>query len=151
MKKELIKIIFVASIALNLAFISSGIYKAVKKKGKTEQPGITLKLKEQYGLTGEQHRKLNDVVTSFRMKLAENKSDVLDKRIDIIEMLGNPSYKTENLEDEILSLNEIEGQMNIEFVSTLLEIGNVLDREQWIKFLYNLSQSWFFSGFGNTR
>lgn len=71
---------------------------------------------------------------------------MLEKRIDIIELLGDPEYETEILEEKLLELNDIENELNYEFVSTLLEVSAVMDPDQWLKFLYNLSRSWFFSG-----
>ncbi|MCK5220317.1 MAG: hypothetical protein KAR14_01950 [Candidatus Aminicenantes bacterium] len=63
-------------------------------------------------------------------------------------MLGDPEFMAETLEEELLRLNDIEAELNNAFVSTLLEISTVLDQGQWIKFLYNLSKGWFFSGSG---
>ncbi len=146
MKKEFIKIVLAASLALNLAFVSAGIYRLAKIEKKVEiqesAPGA------RYELSEDQQNKLDEVVKNFRVRLSENKSDVLEKRIDIIELLGDPDFKTEILEEELLQLNDIEGELNYEFVSTLLEISIVLDRGQWLTFLYNLSKGWFFSGSG---
>lgn len=146
MKKEFIKIVLVASLALNLAFISAGIYRLTKsgKNVETQEsdPG------GRYELSIDQQKKLDEVVKNFRVRLLENKSEVLEKRIDIVELLGDPDFKTETLEEKLLELNDIEGELNYEFVSTLLEISVVLDRGQWLTFLYNLSKGWFFSGSG---
>ncbi len=147
MKKEFIKIALVASLALNLAFISAGFYRLAKSGNnvETQESGTGAR----YKLNEDQQKKIDEVVKNFRLRLVENKSDVLEKRIDIIELLGNPEFKTETLEEELLKLNDIEGELNYEFVSTLLEIGVVLDRVQWLEFLYDLSKGWFFSGSGN--
>ena len=144
MKKELIKIVLIASLALNLAFVSSGFFK--KTGGKKDSSGREYVLNGDYELNEDQKAKLNDVVKNFRIKLVNNKSSVLEKRIDIIEMLGDPEFITESLDEELKKLNEIEAGLNSEFVSTLLEISTILDSGQWIKFLYNLSKGWFFTG-----
>jgi len=144
MKKETVKFFLIASLALNLAFIGAGIFRG---SGGTEsvEPGKT-GLFQPYGLREDQNKNMKDIVHSFRVKLAGNKSDVLEKRIDIIELLANPEFETEALEEKLLELNEMENELNYEFVATLLEINRVMDPEQWLKFLYNLSKSWFFSG-----
>lgn len=144
MKKETVKFFLIASLALNLAFIGAGIYRWADRAGSVElkKEGIL----QPYKLNGDQKKSMEDIVTSFRVKLAGNKGDVLEKRIDIIELLGNPEFETEALEDKLLELNEIENELNYEFVSTLLEINRIMDPEQWLKFLYNLSKSWFFAG-----
>ncbi|MCK5003905.1 MAG: hypothetical protein KAS21_02405 [Candidatus Aminicenantes bacterium] len=143
MKKEFIKIVLVASLALNLAFISAGIYRLAKIGKNVETQGSTPG--GRYELSIDQQKKLDEVVKNFRIRLVENKSEVLEKRIDIVELLGDPDFKTETLEEKLLELNDIEGELNYEFVSTLLEISIVLDRGQWLTFLYNLSKGWFFS------
>lgn len=144
MKKEIIKIIFIASLAFNLAFIGAGIYRTInsEKNEKSKESAFA----GQYELSEKQNINLEEIIKNFRIKLTENKSDVLEKRIDIIELLGDPEFKAETLEEELLRLNDIEAELNNEFVSTLLEISAVLDQGQWIKFLYNLSKGWFFSG-----
>ena len=143
MKKEIIKLILVGSLALNLAFAGAGIFRMVKKES---SPDIkSPEVNRPYDLRHEQKVKLDEIVNSFRIKLVGNKSEVLEKRIDIIELLGDPEFKTEMLEEKLLDLNDIENELNYEFVSTLLEISTVMDIDQWLKFLYNLSQSWFFS------
>ena len=144
MNKEIIKIILAGSLALNLAFAGAGIFKMVKRDGSSD-----LKRPESnrpYDLSQVQSVKIDEIVKNFRIKLVGNKSEVLEKRIDIIELLGDPEFKTEALENKLLELNDIENELNYEFVSTLLEISTVMDLDQWLKFLYNLSRSWFFSG-----
>lgn len=146
MKKEFIKTILAASLALNLAFVSAGIYRIAKSDKKVETPGSAPATR--YELSEDQQKKLDEVVKNFRVRLSDNKSEVLEKRIDIVELLGDPDFKTETLEEKLLELNNIEGELNYEFVSTLMEISLVLDHGQWLTFLYNLSKGWFFSGSG---
>ncbi|MEN8221736.1 MAG: hypothetical protein ABFR36_00645 [Acidobacteriota bacterium] len=144
MKKEIIRIILAGSLALNLAFLGAGIFRMVNKDSSPDLKSP--ELISPYELRDDQRVKLDKIVKSFRVKLAGNKSEVLEKRIDIIELLGDPEFKTETLENKLLELNDIENELNYEFVSTLLEISTVMDINQWLKFLYNLSRSWFFSG-----
>jgi len=143
MKKEFIKIILAASLALNLAFVSAGIYRLAKSDNKVETQESSTG--SGYELSEDQQKKLDEIVKNFRVRLSENKSEVLEKRIDIVELLGDPDFKTKTLEEKLLELNDIEGELNYEFVSTLLEISAVLDHGQWLTFLYNLSKGWFFS------
>ena len=138
------RIFLAASLALNLAYIGTGIYRTVKKENTRDLRNSSVS--SPYSLRDEQKEKLDTIVESFRRKLVDNKSEVLDKRIDIIELLGDPEFKTENLEEKLLELNDIENELNYEFILTVLEIGKVMDHDQWLKFLYNLSRRWFFSG-----
>jgi len=146
MKKEIIKIVLIASLAFNLAFIGMGIFRVIKTDKTDKQQGSSFA--GQYELSEDQSAKLDEIVRNFRVKLSENKSDVLEKRIDIIELLGDPEFKTETLEEKLKELNEIENELNEEFISTVMEVGAVLDQGQWVKFLYNISRGWFFSGSG---
>ncbi len=144
MNKTVFKIILAGSLALNLAFLGAGIYRLVTRDNSHDlrKPSTSTL----YELRDKQRTKLDEIVKDFKVKLVSNKSEVLDKRIDIIELLGNPEFKTENLEEKLLELNDIENELNYEFVSTVLMIRTVMDPEQWLKFLYNLSRRWFFSG-----
>ena len=144
MKKEIIKIILAGSLALNLAFAGAGIFRMVKRDRSSDlkRPEVN----KTYDLSQGQSVKIDEIVKNFRIKLVGNKSEVLEKRIDIIELLGDPEFKTETLEDKLLELNDVENELNYEFVSTLIEISTVMDLDQWLKFLYKLSRSWFFSG-----
>ena len=144
MKKEIVKIILAASLALNLAFACVWIYRLIStdKDGRQEDAAFS----GQYELRGDQNDDIDAIVRSFRIKLAENKSSVLEKRIDIVELLGSPGFDARELEEKLSELNGIENELNSEFISTLLAVGKVLDEGQWIKFLYNISRGWFFSG-----
>ena len=144
MKKEIIKIVLIASLAFNLAFIGMGIFRMTTSE-KVDKQSVS-SFAGQYELSEDQSVKLDEIVRNFRIKLSENKSDVLEQRIDIIELLGDPEFTTETLDEKLQALNYIENQLNSEFVSTLMEIGAVLDDGQWTKFLYNISKGWFFSG-----
>ncbi len=143
MKKNLFKIIFVASFALNLAFVGAWIFRAEKDKKIIEKKGVILN--GQYELGDKQKTMLDKIVKSFRTRLAENRSKVLEKRIDVIELLGDPDQEGEAYDEFLLQLNETENELNRDFISTLKEIGSILDQEQWINFLYNVSKGWFFS------
>ncbi len=143
MKKELIRIILIASLALNLAFITMGIIRMTRKNYTKSQKFVT---NGDYNLSKDQKKELNQIITGFRVKLIDNKSKILEKRIDIIELLGDPDYKAADLNEELSQLNNIEKDMNEKFIATLLRVNTTLDQEQWIKFLLNLSRGWFFAG-----
>ncbi len=146
MKKKLINVFLVASLALNLAFITVGVYKHLSKEKKVSPSEYPFPFGNSYGLGEKQKSKLSAVVKEFRVNLAKNNSSILEKRIDIIELLGDPEYKMETLEEELDELNKIERESNTEFVSTLIKINSILESKQWLKFLYDLSKGWFFNG-----
>ncbi len=95
MKKEIIRIILAGSLALNLAFAGAGIYRLVKK----DRPSNLKKpeVNRTYNIRQEQKAKIDEIVKNFRVKLAGNKSEILEKRIDIIELLGDPGSRPKTL------------------------------------------------------
>lgn len=142
MKNKWIKIILVASLTFNIAFISKAIYNRAFAKGKTNAEDLTLKTK--IALNNGQKEKLNLIMKKFRVNLVKSKKDVLEKRIDIIEQLSDPEYDLDILRSKTNELSEIENQLNLTFVETLVEISDVLNSKQRLNFLLNLSENWFF-------
>jgi hypothetical protein len=142
MKGKGIKILLVASIALNLAFLSTTIFKryfsAEKKKKKEIVIKTDLNIKE------DQKEKIQTIVKKFRVQLVKLKQDILDKRIEIIEELSDPEFNFEILKTKTEELNEFENLLNDNFINTLIKINNLLDSKQRLGFLLRLSKNWFF-------
>ena len=142
MKNKWIKIILIASITFNIAFISNVIYKRVCLKD--EKIVEDLKFKTKIEINNDQKKKLNFIMKNFRINLVQSKNDILEKRIDIIEQLSDPEYDLYILKSKTNELNEVENQLNLTFVETLIEISDVLNSKQRLNFLLNLSENWFF-------
>lgn len=144
MKSKFTRYILVASISFNIAFIGMGIYKkflSVKTDG-LKQKTDTYSFK----FSREKQKKMEDIISEFKRALIGFRSDILDKRIEIIQELGNPEFTLKSVKSKIKELTETERRLNYAFLDTLIEISSVLDQKQWLKFLYNLSEDWFFSG-----
>jgi Spy/CpxP family protein refolding chaperone len=58
--------------------------------------------------------------------------------------MGDTDFNLEDIEKKTGELNELENQLNLLFVETLIQINNLLEPEQRLTFLYKLSQNWFF-------
>jgi len=142
MKNKWIKIILIASITFNIAFISNVIYKRVSLKDKKNVED--LKFKTKIELNNDQKEKLNFIMKNFRINLVQSKNDILEKRIDIIEQLSDPEYDLDILKSKTNELNEVENQLNLNFVKTLIRISDILNSKQRLNFLLNLSENWFF-------
>ncbi len=69
---------------------------------------------------------------------------ILGKRIAIVEAMGDPEFDPEDVKTKTGELNELENQLNLVFVNSLIEITNVLDNQQRLNFLIKLSRNWFF-------
>ena len=142
MRNKWIKIILAASIALNLAFVSTYIYihagakSSHHKKPPTAHP--CLKLQE------KQKKEIGIIIKKFRINKLKFKQDILEKRMDIIDELGTHDYDLEKIKTKTDELNELENRLNLDFVDTVVRITNILDSKQRLDFLYRFSENWFF-------
>lgn len=141
MQNKWVKIILVASLAFNLAFVFTAVYRNFiaphKKPGK-------LICKEDLKLKKEQKEKIKRIIKEFKISLLDYKQDILDKRIAIIEAMGDTEFNLQDIEKKTKELNERENQLNLLFVDTLIRINALLEPGQRLNFLYKLSQNWFF-------
>jgi hypothetical protein len=142
MNNKGIKIVLVASIALNLAFVSGFIIK--KLKNNSVKPPAETEIGVDLNIQPDQRKSLNQIFGQFRLQTTKFKQDILEKRIEIIEELSNPDIDFQLLNTKTQELNEYENQMNNSFVEILVKINNLLDEKQRLSFLFKLSQNWFF-------
>ncbi len=144
MSNRAVKYILIASLSFNLAFVSLGIYKRFieEKKGNV----IETKKGSLSELSSDNRREVEKIIDKFNKKMVNYRSEILDKRIDIIQEMGNPEFTSESVKSKIQELNKIENEMNDVFIDTLVDISSAISQKNWLKFLYNLSRSWFFSG-----
>jgi len=142
MKNKGLKILVVASLALNLAFFSGlGINKFLNRDKKQE---TVLNFRIDLDIHQNQKKHLNTIIKQFRLQLIRSKQDILEKRIEIIEELSDPEVDFGILKTKTQELNKYENQMNNIFVEALININNLLDEKQRLSFLLKLSQNWFF-------
>lgn len=142
MKNKGLKILVVASIALNLAFFSGlGIKKFLNRDKKQE---TVLNFRIDLDIHQNQKKHLDTIIKQFRLQLIRSKQDILEKRIEIIEELSDPEVDFGILKTKTQELNKYENQMNNIFVEALININNLLDEKQRLSFLLKLSQNWFF-------
>lgn len=142
MKNKGLKILLVASIALNLAFFSGlGIKKFLNRDKKQE---TVLNFRIDLDIHQNQKKHLDTIIKQFRLRFIKSKQDILEKRIEIIEELSDPEVDFGVLKTKTQELNKYENQMNNTFIETLININNLLDEKQRLSFLLKLSQNWFF-------
>lgn len=137
---KLVRIILVASLALNTAFIVSYFFggKSNPEEENLEEYRMDLNLQD------KQQKEIEAIIKTFRINLLRFKQEILSKRMEIIEELGDPEFDPENLKAKTNELNELENQINLGFINTLIEINGALSTRQRIDFLLKLSQNWFF-------
>lgn len=142
MGNKKIKIILTASLALNLAFAATYVYKNVLAEKSRHKKKI--KYETNLDLKKEQKEQIDAIIQKFRVSKIQFKQDILEKRMGIIDELGVPELNLENIKTKIDELNELENRLNLDFVDTLVRITNILDAKQRLDFLYKLSENWFF-------
>ncbi|NIM18005.1 MAG: periplasmic heavy metal sensor [Candidatus Aminicenantes bacterium] len=148
MKNKWLKIILAASLALNLAFVSSTIYRKVTDRQKAGKTGNEHKqetpFKSEFNLKEDQKTGIKKIIREFKMNLLKYKQDILDKRIDIIEAMSETEFNPDDIDTKTKELNRLENELNVLFVEALIQINALLEPEQRLKFLYRLSRNWFF-------
>jgi Spy/CpxP family protein refolding chaperone len=145
MKNKWLKIILAASLALNLAFVSTAVYREVSRGRKTEKEQKHEKpFAPKFNLNEDQKEKIKKIVREFKMNLLEYKTDILDKRIAIIEAMSETEFNPDDIETKTKELNRLENELNVLFVEALIQINALLEPEQRLNLLYRLSRNWFF-------
>lgn len=148
MKNKWIKILLAASLALNVAFALTLIFREApapeppwKKHGsrfheRSGQKEITLRK--------PQRKEIGSIFRSFRREMLEHKQNILDQRIAIVEALSDSEFNPEEIQSMTAELNKVENKLNILFVDALVQVNHVLDADQRLNFLLRLSKGWFF-------
>ncbi len=148
MNGKWLKIILAASLALNLAaalpFAYHKLFKEKKKEPKIQKTLEKLQTMPKTPLREEQKNQLAKIIREFRLNQLKYKQDIQEKRMEIIEELGAPEFDPEVVTTYAEELNELENQLNLQFVENLVQVSAVLDPDQRLQFLYRMSRSWFF-------
>jgi hypothetical protein len=142
MKNKVFKILLVASIAMNLAFLSVLMFNKYNNRERKQHSGN--KNRTELNIHQDQKEMMDNIINRFRLQLIKSKQNILEKRIEIIEELSDPEVDFGLLKTKTDELNEYENAMNNTFVETLIDINNLLDEKQRLSFLLKLSQNWFF-------
>jgi hypothetical protein len=132
--------VLTVSLALNLAFAAAFVYRKIRHHSRTEPMGF----KSDFGLKAGQDARVREIVRKFKINSILFKEDILDKRVEIVEELGNPLCDPEKIAQKTEELNQLENQLNRDFIAALLKINDVLDPEQRLNMIYGLSRNWFF-------
>jgi Spy/CpxP family protein refolding chaperone len=140
--RKILTFILAISLALNLAFLAALVYKrAFHKKSGTPPP---LEIKNDFRLSAAQKKKVGEIIHKFKINSLLSKEDIRDKRVEIIEELGNPDCDPQKVKSQNEELNQLENQLNRDFISTLLKVNDILEPSQRLNLLYRLSRNWFF-------
>ena len=140
--RKIFTFLLAISLALNLAFLAALVYKkTLHKKGIPRPP---LEMKNDFLLSAGQEKQVGEIIHKFKINSLQSKEDIRDKRVEIIEELGNPACDPQKIKSQNEELNQLENQLNRNFIVALLKISDVLEPSQRLNMLYRLSRSWFF-------
>ena len=140
--KKWIAFLLTVSLALNLAFLAALVYKRTLHKKSVPRP--LMEMKNDFRLSAEQEKQVGEIIHKFKINSLLSKEDIRDKRVEIIEELGNPACDSQKVTSLTGELNNLENQLNRDFIATLLKINEILEPGQRLNLLYRLSRNWFF-------
>lgn len=146
-KSKILTLLFTVSLALNLAFLAAFVY----KKARQHRPAPPPDFKSDFGLKAAQEKLVREIVRKFKINSILFKEDILDKRVEIVEELGNPLGDTEKINKMTEELNRLENQLNRDFIAALLKINDILEPDQRMNMIYSLSRNWFFFDHGREK
>jgi Spy/CpxP family protein refolding chaperone len=139
-RSKIIGLLLTASLALNLAFLAAFAYREIRH----HRPAPPIEFRGDFGLKTDQQAKVRDIVRKFKINSILFKEDILDKRVAIVEELGTPLCDPEKIARMTEELNQLENQLNRDFIAALLKINDLLEPEQRLNMIYGLSRNWFF-------
>ena len=139
-KSKIIGLLLTVSLALNLAFLAAFAYQKLRR----HRLPAPVEFKSDFGLKADQETRVRDIVRKFKINSILFKEDILDKRVEIVEELGNPLCDPEKVAKKTEELNKLENQLNRDFIAALLKINDILEPGQRLSMIYGLSRNWFF-------
>jgi Spy/CpxP family protein refolding chaperone len=146
-KNKLTALLLALSLALNLAFLAAIAYRRLRHRPLPPP----MEFKSDFHLAPAQDTKVREIIRKFKINSLMFKEDILDKRVEIIEELGNPLCEKDLISKKTDELNQLENQLNRDFIAALLKINDVLEPEQRLDMLYALSRNWFFFNRGKEK
>lgn len=133
-------LLLIVSLALNLAVVAAFAYNRLRQRPAPPHP----EFKDDFALAPAQDAQVREIIRKFKINSILFKEDILEKRVEIIEELGNLQLDADQIARKIEELNGLENQLNRDFIAALLRINDVLKPEQRLNMIYHLSRNWFF-------
>jgi Spy/CpxP family protein refolding chaperone len=139
-RSKIIGLLLTVSLALNLAFLAAFAYRKIRH----HHSAPPMEFRGDFGLKADQQAKVRDIVRKFKINSILFKEDILDKRVEIVEEFGTPLCDPQKIAKRTEELNQLENQLNRDFIAALLKINDLLEPEQRLNMIYGLSRNWFF-------
>lgn len=136
-------VLLVASLALNLALLGAAAWRKWHGQHRPHYPPADFRL-DNIHLANAPRQQVQGLLRQFKLRSINAREDILSKRTEILEELGNPAADETKLKPLIDELNRMEAELNRDFIGTLLQISEHLDPPQRLHLLYRLSRPWFF-------
>ena len=141
-RNRLLVLFLIASAALNLALIASRFYSKIVPARPPVPPSV--EFQPGFRIDPAQKERVDTILRKFKIDSIAFKEDIVAKRIEILEELGNPGYDVNQVREKTSELNQIEARLNDRFIDVLLEINDALSTGQRLELLYQLSTNWYF-------
>jgi uncharacterized membrane protein len=139
-KGRIVGLLLTVSLALNLAFLAAFAYQKTRRR----HAPAPMEFRSDFGLKKSQEAGVREIVRKFKINSILFKEDILDKRVEIVEELGNPLGDPQKIAQKTEELNQLENQLNRDFIAALMKISDMLEAEQRLEMIYGLSRNWFF-------
>ena len=139
-KGRIVGLLLTVSLALNLAFLAAFAYQKTRRR----HAPPPAEFRSDFGLKKGQEAGVREIVRKFKINSILFKEDILDKRVEIVEELGNPLGDPQKIAQKTEELNQLENQLNRDFIAALMKISDMLEAEQRLEMIYGLSRNWFF-------
>jgi Spy/CpxP family protein refolding chaperone len=139
-KGRIVGLLLTVSLALNLAFLAAFAYQKTRRR----HAPPPVEFRSDFGLKKSQEAGVREIVRKFKINSILFKEDILEKWVEIIEELGSPLGDPAKIAAKTEELNQLENQLNRDFIAALLAINAVLEPEQRLNMIYQLSRNWFF-------
>ncbi len=141
MKNRWLTALLVSSLALNLALLGAAAWRRLHapQRPAFRPPSLRLGLP----LGEEQRRHVQPLLRQFKLRSIIAREDILAKRVQILEALGDPGADAAAVKGLTDELNKLENDLNQDFIDTLLAVSEKLEPPQRLNLLYRLSRSWY--------
>lgn len=141
-RNRVLVLLLVVSAALNLAFIASRVYSRSAPARTSVPPDV--EFQTALRIDPAQKQGVDALLRKFKIDSIAFKEDIVAKRIELLEELGDPGYDVNRIREKTAELNQTEAGLNDRFIDVLLEIIDILTPGQRLELLYQLSTNWYF-------
>jgi hypothetical protein len=148
MKGNTLKFILIISLILNVSFIGSAGYSYYRVHQRQSEPIFMCDLQkgspypfEKLGLNQDQLKTFKEKALPFHALLAQKRHEMVQKRSALFALIRSEKPDRQAVDTSISEINKLQEDMQKIIVSHMLEMKDLLDKNQQIKFFDLIEQS----------